>query len=56
MEEIEDRAVHMVDQAEFIGKKHPARAKELLRQVAAAMPPPSEVGGRARRLLQGATP
>lgn len=52
LEELNDRAERMVDEAEFMGTTHASKAQEQLHQVIEAMPAQSAVTARARRLLQ----
>lgn len=53
LDELEERASRMVDEAEFMRVTHASRAQDMLRQVVQAMPAGSQVGLRARKLLAG---
>jgi pSer/pThr/pTyr-binding forkhead associated (FHA) protein len=52
LDELNERAERMVDEAEFMGISHASKAQELLRQVLGAMPPQASVSVRARKLLK----
>lgn len=56
LEELDERANRMVDEAEFISGSHASRAQELLRQVIEAMPASSDAARRARKDMQGLAP
>jgi hypothetical protein len=56
LNELEERADRMVDEAEFMVQSHGSRAQELLRQVVQAMPANAPASVRARKVLQGIAP